>query len=93
MGRLPHKAYKWGPGQAGATARSEICARLGSPQSRAAARALLASRRATEGEGAMVRLVAIGRHFKFDHEGITNVQVEGRRTSSYFVPISLLREN
>jgi type III restriction enzyme len=28
------------------------------------------------------------RHFKFDDEGITNVQVEGRRTSSYFVPIA-----
>jgi type III restriction enzyme len=28
------------------------------------------------------------RHFKFDDEGITNVQVEGRRTSSNFVPIA-----
>ena len=28
------------------------------------------------------------RHFKFDDEGITNDIVEGRRTSSYFVPIA-----
>ena len=28
------------------------------------------------------------RHFKFDDEGITNVVVEGRRISSYFVPIA-----
>lgn len=28
------------------------------------------------------------RHFKFDDEGITNEQVAGRRTSSYFVPIA-----
>lgn len=28
------------------------------------------------------------RHFKFDDEGITNVLVDGRRTSSYFVPIA-----
>ena len=28
------------------------------------------------------------RHFKFDDEGITNQQVDGRRISSYFVPIA-----
>ncbi|MDR4469658.1 MAG: DEAD/DEAH box helicase family protein [Nitrospira sp.] len=28
------------------------------------------------------------RHFRFTDEGITNEQVEGRRTSSYFVPIA-----
>lgn len=28
------------------------------------------------------------RHFKFDDEGITNEQAEGRRISSYFVPIA-----
>src|SRR6266498_6108854 len=28
------------------------------------------------------------RHFKFTDEGITNEQVDGRRTSSYFVPIA-----
>lgn len=28
------------------------------------------------------------RHFRFDDEGITNDIVEGRRTSSYFVPIA-----
>jgi type III restriction enzyme len=32
------------------------------------------------------------RHFKFDEEGITNVQVEGRRISSYFVPIAKPRK-
>jgi len=30
---------------------------------------------------------APGRHFKFDTEGITNEIVEGRRPSSYFVPV------
>ena len=28
------------------------------------------------------------RHFRFDDEGITNEIVDGRRTSSYFVPIA-----
>lgn len=28
------------------------------------------------------------RYFKFDEDGITNIQVEGRRPSSYFVPIA-----
>src|SRR5208282_136063 len=28
------------------------------------------------------------RHFRFSDEGITNEEVEGRRTSSYFVPIA-----
>jgi type III restriction enzyme len=28
------------------------------------------------------------RHFKFSDEGITDQIVEGRRTSSYFVPIA-----
>lgn len=28
-----------------------------------------------------------GRHFKFDDDGITDQIVEGRRSSSYFVPI------
>src|SRR3990167_676996 len=27
-------------------------------------------------------------HFKFTNEGITNEEVDGRRTSSYFVPIA-----
>jgi type III restriction enzyme len=30
---------------------------------------------------------APGRYFKFDTEGITNEVVEGRRPSSYFVPV------
>jgi type III restriction enzyme len=33
------------------------------------------------------------RHFKFDDEGITNEQVDGRRTSSYFVPIARPRKS
>jgi hypothetical protein len=33
------------------------------------------------------------RHFKFDDEGITNEQVEGRRISSYFVPIARPRKS
>src|SRR5450755_5149894 len=28
------------------------------------------------------------RHFRFSDEGITNEEVDGRRTSSYFVPIA-----
>lgn len=32
------------------------------------------------------------RHFKFDDEGITNEIVEGRRISSYFVPIAQPRK-
>ena len=28
------------------------------------------------------------RHFRFTDEGITNEEVDGRRTSSYFVPIA-----
>ncbi|HMC11621.1 MAG TPA: hypothetical protein VKH44_10035, partial [Pirellulaceae bacterium] len=28
------------------------------------------------------------RHFRFTDEGITNQTVDGRRTSSYFVPIA-----
>ena len=31
------------------------------------------------------------RHFRFTDEGITNEIVDGRRTSSYFVPIANLR--
>jgi type III restriction enzyme len=33
------------------------------------------------------------RHFKFDDEGITNEQAEGRRISSYFVPIARPRKS
>lgn len=33
-----------------------------------------------------------GRHFKFTDEGITNEVIEGRRTSSYFVPIAQPRK-
>jgi hypothetical protein len=33
---------------------------------------------------------APARHFKFTDEGITNEIVDGRRNSSYFVPIALL---
>ncbi|MHB8353804.1 MAG: hypothetical protein ACYDCF_05100, partial [Burkholderiales bacterium] len=32
------------------------------------------------------------RHFQFTDEGITNEIVEGRRTSSYFVPIAQPRK-
>ncbi len=28
------------------------------------------------------------RHFRFTDEGITNEEVEGRRSSSYFIPIA-----
>ncbi len=34
----------------------------------------------------------LGRHFRFTDEGITNEVVEGRRTSSYFVPIAQPRK-
>jgi hypothetical protein len=33
-----------------------------------------------------------GRHFKFTDEGITNEVLDGRRTSSYFVPIAQPRK-
>ena len=33
-----------------------------------------------------------GRHFKFTDEGITNEIIDGRRTSSYFVPIAQPRK-
>ena len=33
-----------------------------------------------------------GQHFKFTDEGITNEVVDGRRTSSYFVPIARPRK-
>ncbi len=33
-----------------------------------------------------------GRHFKFTDEGITNEVIDGRRTSSYFVPIARPRK-
>ena len=33
-----------------------------------------------------------GRHFKFGEEGITSEVVEGRRTSSYFIPIAQPRK-
>src|SRR5208283_3053565 len=32
------------------------------------------------------------RHFRFNDEGITNEEVHGRRTSSYFIPIAKPRK-
>jgi hypothetical protein len=57
-----------------------------------------------EGEPSIVKQVVIenpvinspfrepGRHFRFTDEGITNEIIEGRRTSSYFVPIAQPRK-
>ncbi len=58
-GQIDGRAHQKGQGTGGADIRPGNYA-LGSPHSRAAARALLAAKRAMEGEGTMFVLTAIG---------------------------------
>jgi hypothetical protein len=58
-GRLLSRAHQEGKRAGGMDARPGQYP-LGSPQSRAAARSLLAARRAIQGEGTLIQLIAVG---------------------------------